>query len=149
MADAQLRRSLYLSYFGHMGAVYLYHDLYGYLMEMSPDIVELIEAFAGGADVEAVSERFANAFEGATPAQFIDVLTAHAVLVPLDEPERDGMWPMCVVKAKWNVWRRADGKLTLWTAWGDAAVKQVELDELETQMWDGVHAPMEPDPAYP
>lgn len=136
MADEKLRRSIYLSYFGHMGAVYLYHDLYGYLMEMSPDIVDLIEAFAGGADVAAVTERFATTFEGATPQQFIDVLAAHAVLVPLDEPERDGMWPMCVVKAKWNVWRREDGRVTLWTAWGDAPVKRVDLDEGETAMWD-------------
>jgi SAM-dependent methyltransferase len=136
MADEKLRRSLYLSYFGHMGAVYLYHDLYGYLMEMSPDIVDLIEAFAGGADVAQVAERFATAFEGATPQQFIDVLSSHAVLVPLDEPERDGMWPMCVVKGKWNVWRRHDGRVTLWTAWGDAPIKQVALDDEETAMWD-------------
>ena len=132
---AQLRRSQHLSFFGHMGAVYLYHDLYGYLMEMSPDIVELIDAFAGGADVERVKERFGGAFDGQV-AQFIDVLAAHAVLVPLDEPERDGLWPMCVVKGKWNVWRREGGRVTLWTAWGDAPVKQVALDDDETRMWD-------------
>jgi len=34
----RLRRSRHLSWFAHMGAVYLFHDLYGYLMEMSPDI---------------------------------------------------------------------------------------------------------------
>jgi SAM-dependent methyltransferase len=119
-----------------MGAVYLYHDLYGYLMEMSPDIVDLIEAFAGGAKIADVTERFARAFEGATPQQFIDVLAAHAVLIPLDEPEWEGLWPMVVVKAKWNVWRREDGRITLWTAWGDAPIKQVALDDDETKMWD-------------
>ena len=121
----ELRRSLHLSYFGHMGAVYLYHDLYGYLMEMSPDIVDLIEAFAGGAKIDDIVERFARAFEGATPQQFIDVLAAHAVLIPLDEPEWEGLWPMVVVKAKWNVWRREDGRVTLWTAWGDRPVQQL------------------------
>jgi SAM-dependent methyltransferase len=132
---AQLRRSLHLSYFGHMGAVYLYHDLYGYLMEMSPDIVDLIEAFAGGAEVATIAERFANNFDGQV-GQFIDVLAAHAVLIPLDEPEWDGMWPMVVVKAKWNVWRRAEGRVTLWTAWGDAPVAKIELTDEETRMWD-------------
>ena len=45
----RLRRSNHLSWFTHMGAVYLFHDLYGYLMEMSPDIADLIEGFEGGA----------------------------------------------------------------------------------------------------
>ena len=38
---ARLRRSRHLSWFAHMGAVYLFHDLYGYLMEMSPDIAQM------------------------------------------------------------------------------------------------------------
>ena len=38
---ARLRRSRYISWFGHMGAVYLFHDLFGYIMEMSPDIAEM------------------------------------------------------------------------------------------------------------
>ena len=70
----RLLRSRHLSWFAHMGAVYLFHDLFGYLMEMSPDIADLVEAFAEEADTAAVLERFANRFEGADPAQFIDVL---------------------------------------------------------------------------
>ena len=49
---ARLRKSRYLSWFGHMGAVYLFHDLYGYLMEMSPDIAEMIEGFSDGVDTK-------------------------------------------------------------------------------------------------
>ena len=47
---ARLRRSRHLSWFAHMGAVYLFHDLYGYLMEMSPDIAQMIDGFGGGVD---------------------------------------------------------------------------------------------------
>jgi len=68
-----------------MDAVYLFHDLYGYLMEMSPDIADFIAAFGGGADSTATIERFAPRFEGADPRQFAEVLAAHAVLVPPDE----------------------------------------------------------------
>src|SRR5450432_4146223 len=68
---ARLLRSQHLSWFAHMGAVYLFHDLYGYLMEMSPDIADLIESFESEADTATVLERFANRFEGADPAQFI------------------------------------------------------------------------------
>jgi SAM-dependent methyltransferase len=135
---AHLHRSRYLSFFGHLGSVYLFHDLYGFLMQMSPDIVELIDAFAGGAEAAAINARFATRFEGATPEQFVDVLVAHQVLIELepDEDERDGMWPMAVVKNKWNVWRREGDRLTIWTAWGDAPVKQIALDADETRMWD-------------
>ncbi|MCE9579384.1 MAG: hypothetical protein K8W52_40050 [Deltaproteobacteria bacterium] len=135
---AHLHRSQYLSFFGHLGSVYLFHDLYGFLMQMSPDIVELIDAFAGGADTAAVNARFANRFDGATPEQFVDVLVAHQVLLELEpgEDERDGMWPMAVVKGKWNVWRREGDRVTIWTAWGDAPVQTIALDADETRMWD-------------
>jgi SAM-dependent methyltransferase len=132
----RLQRSEHLSWFAHMGAVYLFHDLYGYLMEMSPDIAELIGAFAGGADTAATLERFAGRFEDADPAQFIDVLVAHAVLVEPDEVETDMLWPFAPIKGKWNVWQRRGERLCLWTAWGDRPVTQVMLDPEETAMWD-------------
>jgi hypothetical protein len=108
-APPVLRRSDRLSLFGHMGAVFLYHDLYGYLLEMSSDIVEMIDAFAGGAETKDVIGRFAGSFGDADPAQFVDVLVAHAVLVEPGEDEIDGIWAMVPVKARWNVWRRNPG----------------------------------------
>lgn len=138
---ARLTRSQYLRFFAHQGAVYLFHDLYGFIMEMSPDIVALIDAFATGADTQAICRRFAGTFGDADPAQFIDVLAAHYVLVELDagEDERDGIWPMCPIVGKWNVWHRSDKQVTLWTAWGERPVAQVVLTETETQIWDAIN----------
>src|ERR1043166_5207653 len=83
-APARLRRSHHIAWFGHMGAVYLFHDLYVYLMEMSPDITDLIEAFADGTD----TEQAIAAYRGDGDArQFVDVLVAHAVLVEPDDDE--------------------------------------------------------------
>ncbi len=133
---ARLRRSTHLSWFAHMGAVYLFHDLFGYLMEMSADIADLIEAFADGAETARVIERFTGRFEGADPAQFIDVLMAHSVLNEPDEDELDAVWPFAAIKGKWNVWQRRGDRLVLWTAWGDRPVTEVMLDAEETAMWD-------------
>ena len=119
-----------------MGAVYLFHDLFGYLMEMSPDIADLVEAFAGGADTATVLANFATRFEGADPAQFVDVLTGQAVLLEPDEDELTGVWPFVPIKGKWNIWRRHDDRLTLYTAWGERPVTEVMLDPEETAMWD-------------
>ncbi|HEY4057345.1 MAG TPA: class I SAM-dependent methyltransferase [Kofleriaceae bacterium] len=133
---ARLRKSRYLSWFGHMGAVYLFHDLYGYLMEMSPDIAEMIESFSDGVDTKETVEYYRGKLGDANPQEFVEILAAHAVLVDPNEDEVEGIWAFVPIHGKWNIWRRRDGRLTLWTAWGDRPVQQIFLDEDETKMWD-------------
>jgi hypothetical protein len=133
---ARLRRSRHLSWFAHMGAVYLFHDLFGYLMEMSPDIAAMIEAFDDGVDTEETIQYYQGQFGDADPRQFVDVLVGHAVLVDPKEDEIEGMWAFVPLKGKWNVWQRRDDRMTLWTAWGERPVQQVFLDADETAMWD-------------
>jgi len=133
---ARLRRSHHLSWFTHMGAVYLFHDLYGYLMEMSPDIADMIQSFDTGVDTEETIAYYRGKLGDADPRQFVDVLAGHAVLVDPTEDEIEGLWAFVPIKAKWNVWQRRDDRLTLWTAWGDNAVQQLFLDPEETKLWD-------------
>ncbi|NVB83213.1 MAG: methyltransferase domain-containing protein [Kofleriaceae bacterium] len=133
---ARLRRSRHLSWFAHMGAVYLFHDLYGYLMEMSPDIASMIEAFDDGVDTEETIKYYDGKFGDADPRRFVDVLSSHAVLVEPNEDEIEALWAFVPIKAKWNVWQRREDRLTLWTAWGENPVQQLFLDPEETAIWD-------------
>src|SRR3954463_717497 len=133
---ARLRRSRHLSWFAHMGAVYMFHDLYGYLLGMSPDLAQMIEAFSAGVDTAETIAYYKGKFGDADPAQFVDVLSAHSVLVEPNEDEIEGLWALVPIKAKWNIWQRRDDRLTLWTAWGDRPVQQIFLDPDETKMWD-------------
>jgi Methyltransferase domain len=133
---ARLRKSRHLSWFAHMGAVYLFHDLYGYLMEMSADIAQMIESFSDGVDTKETIEYYKGKFGEADPAQFVDVLAAHAVLIDPKEDEIDGLWAFVPMHGKWNVWQRNGERLTLWTAWGEQPVQQLFLDEAETKIWD-------------
>lgn len=119
-----------------MGAVYLFHDLYGYLMEMSPDIAAMIEAFDDGVDTEETIKYYQGKMGDADPRQFVDILAGHAVLVDPAENELEGIWAFVPIKARWTVWQRRDTRLTLWTAWGDKPVQQLFLDEEETKIWD-------------
>ncbi|HEU4614760.1 MAG TPA: class I SAM-dependent methyltransferase [Kofleriaceae bacterium] len=135
---ARLRRSRHLSWFAHMGAVYLFHDLYGYLMEMSPDIAAMIEGFSDGVDTEETIEYYRGRFGDADPRKFVEVLAAHAVLVDPDEDEIEALWAFVPIKGKWNIWQRRDDRLTLWTAWGDKPVQQIFLDPEETKIWDAL-----------
>lgn len=135
---ARLRRSRHLSWFAHMGAVYLFHDLYGYLMEMSPDIAAMIESFDDGVDTEETIEYYRGKFGDADPKQFVEVLAGHAVLVDPNEDEIEGIWAFVPIKGKWNVWQRREDRLTLWTAWGDRPIQQLFLDPEETAIWDAM-----------
>jgi len=119
-----------------MGAVYLFHDLYGYLMEMSADIAEMIEAFGEGLDTEETIAYYRGKLGDADPRQFVEVLAGHAVLVDPGEDEIEGMWAYVPIKGRWNVWERRDDRLVLWTAWGERPVQQIFLDAEETAMWD-------------
>jgi SAM-dependent methyltransferase len=133
---ARLRRSHHLSWFTHMGAVYLFHDLYGYLMEMSPDIAEMIRSFDTGVDTEETIAYYRGKLGDADPRQFVDVLVAHAVLVDPAEDEIESLWAFVPIKGRWNVWQRRDDRLTLWTAWGEHPMQQLFLDPDETKLWD-------------
>jgi SAM-dependent methyltransferase len=119
-----------------MGAVYLFHDLYGYLMEMSPDIAAMIEGFSEGLDTEETIAYYSGKFGDADPRKFVEVLAAHAVLVDPDDDEIEALWAFVPIKGKWNVWQRRGDRLTLWTAWGDRPVQQIFLDPEETTIWD-------------
>jgi len=119
-----------------MGAVYLFHDLYGYLMEMSPDIAEMIEAFSDGVDTAETVAYYRGKLGDADPQQFVEVLAGHAVLVDPDEDEIESLWAFVPIHGKWNVWRRRDDRLTFWTAWGERPMQQIFLDPEETKIWD-------------
>jgi SAM-dependent methyltransferase len=119
-----------------MGAVYLFHDLYGYLMEMSPDIAQMIESFSDGVDTKETIDYYKGKFGDADPGQFVDVLVAHAVLIDPKEDEIEGLWAYVPMHGKWNIWQRNGERLTLWTAWGEQPVQQLFLDEAETKIWD-------------
>jgi len=133
---ARLRRSQHLSWFTHMGAVYLFHDLYGYLMEMSPDIADMIQSFDAGVDTEETIAYYRGKLDDADPRQFVEVLAAHAVLVDPAEDEIEGLWAFVPIKARWDAWQRRDDRMTLWTAWGERPEQQLFLDPDETRLWD-------------
>ena len=120
-----------------MGAVYLFHDLYGYLMEMSPDIATMIEAFDDGVDTEETIAVL-RAASSATPTRASSSRcwprTRCSSIQTRTRSRR--IWAFVPINGKWNVWQRRDDRLTLWTAWGERPVQQMFLDPEETAIWD-------------
>ncbi len=131
-----LTRSRHTSTFAHMGEVYLYHDLYGFILKMSPDILEFLQAFRTPTDPEKVCSKFGNAFGEQTPESFVGIFQQFKCLVTPGEDELDGLWDMVGVPGPWNVWRlEEDGGLTFFTAWGDRPVSTHRLSAAEAGIW--------------
>jgi hypothetical protein len=132
-----LVRSAYTTSFAHMGEVYLYHDLYGYIIKMSPDILDFINLFRSPTKPDDVCRAYANAFGDQTPEAFVGVFLQFGCLVKPNHDQRQDLGDMMPVRGRWNVWRRdSGGGLTLYTAWGDAAPAKVTLSPREVAMWD-------------
>ena len=131
-----LVRSPHLSCFAHMGEVYVYHDLYGYILKMSPDVLAVLDAFSEPALPETVCTRFADAFGDQTPETFVGIFLQFACLHRPEDDPWDGLWQKVPVHGRWNVWKdEDDGGITLVTAWGDRPIARHALDPTEAAIW--------------
>lgn len=114
--DERLIASPNVSWFQQHGQVHAYHDLFGYLLAMSPDVAELIEHHrdAPRTQAEAV-EAFAHRFEPGQLDEFLPVLQLFSCLVPVEGREEDQLWTMVPVKARWVVAHQpAPAQLRFW-----------------------------------
>ena len=140
-----LRRSAHLARLANMGRIYLYHDLFGYILELSDDVLALLDAFEQPASPAEVCARFAGRFDGASPEQFVDIFEQFACLVVEGEVadggvsrEGDDRWDMVPVRARWTVWRRQGDTVAIFTAWGERPLARHQLDRTETAIWDDI-----------
>lgn len=122
--------------FAHLGRVYVYHDLYGYILEMSPDLLDLLNAFRESRLREEVCNEFDDAFEDAAPEPFVMTFFEYACLVDPQANELDLIWPFYPVRAAWTVWERDDDGMTLYTCWGGGDVRKHRFNAVETAIWD-------------
>ncbi|MBD88861.1 MAG: hypothetical protein CL940_00800 [Deltaproteobacteria bacterium] len=135
-STSMLVRSPHLSTFGHMGEVYLYHDLYGMILKMSPDVLEVLDAFEAPTDPDVVAARFQDAFGGEPPETFIGIfLQFHCLEEPSADPDEE-RWRMVPVLGRWNVWRQTpEGGMALWTAWGERPIQRHDLEPAQAAIY--------------
>ena len=111
-----VERSRHLGYFQQHGQVYAYHDLFGYLLSMSPDVVELLEYHHEAPRTRAQAEEaFAGRFEEGQLDEFLAVLELFSCLVEPGAREEDRLPDMVPVRARWVVTHQpAEDRLTFW-----------------------------------
>ena len=62
--ERRLQLSGYVSVFAHMGEIYVYHDLCGYILKMSPDILAFLQDFSEAVDPADVCTKFSDVWLG-------------------------------------------------------------------------------------
>lgn len=135
--DRLICKSRYLSAFEQMGRLFLYHDLYGFILEMSADVLAFLDAFAEPARAAEVTAAWADRFDGADPAAFVDVFLQFRCLVDPEHDELAGIWDHVPVKGRWNVWRQQDdGSVILYSAWGERPLATHLLSPEEARLWN-------------
>jgi SAM-dependent MidA family methyltransferase len=135
--DPRLVISKYASYFAHMGEVYIYHDLYGFILKMSPDILEFFLKFESPVDPAEPCTEFSDAFGEQPPEAFVGIFIEFCCLVPPNQDADQTIWGAVPVKSKWNVYKRHDdGTMTVYAGWGSRAVQKHALSIEEVAIWD-------------
>ena len=97
--NAPLLQSNHVSWFHRRGHIYAYHDLFGFLLEMSPDIHRFWSAFDPNTarSLKDVSESTPDL----DPAEVARTLVEHACLIYADTDERAVLAERFPVKARW------------------------------------------------
>ena len=134
-------RSQHLAWFGRAGTAYCYHNTFGYLLEMSPDLKLLIDFFAEQRADEDAVEQFRGQWSRDQIGQFIGVFVQQRVLVQPLTDELAELAAMVPIKGPWILAARADnGRITAVTSrgFGHEAYAQpqlLQLDDWHSELW--------------
>ena len=138
---SQWQRSQHLSWFARGETVFCYHDLFGYLLEMSQDLKQLVDFFDSPRDPEQAATQFAGQWQRDQVGHFIGVFVQQRVLVAPDRAERDALADMVPIKGPWILtWQRDHGQVVAVTSRGFgpepyAQPQLLELDDWQSDLW--------------
>ena len=145
----RLAMSRHLSFFHRRDAVFLYHDLWGYLLEMSADLVAFVRSFDGGDDgahdggnegVIVAQALAASPFAFTEAHGFAEVLEAHAVLVAPGGDETLALADAYPIKARWRVaYHHPNGDVDVVQGRNLHAVRScVRLTGRDARLWNAI-----------
>ncbi len=136
--DGTLTLSSNLDYFEHQGACYVYHNLFGYILQMSEDLVELLEFFRGAQRTPAeVEEAFGQLFESAQLGHFLMVFITQHCLLEEGQDEEAAALKMFPVRARWTVYEELAGQesVVLVRVGSGDEVEEIVLDDWDGAFW--------------
>ncbi|MBQ8038122.1 MAG: class I SAM-dependent methyltransferase [Proteobacteria bacterium] len=128
-----------LDYFQNGDDFFVYHNLYGYILKMSEDLVDFLEFFHDGPkDADAVTAQFGEVFDADTLNNFLSVFRPLSCLLPDDEFEPKKTHDMYPTLARWIAVDQTDPKAIVIYAFDTQSQNQImkiSLDAWESRLW--------------
>lgn len=137
-------RSQHLSWFRRQQAAYLYHDLFGYLLEMSADLKAFVDFFAEPKTAEDAAAHFAAQWSRDQVGQFFGVFWQQKILVAPGVQELDALCDAVPIKGPWILAvsePRQNVRCVFSRGFGHepwAQPQMLELDEWQSDLWRAI-----------
>ncbi|MEO1267338.1 MAG: hypothetical protein AAFX99_04510 [Myxococcota bacterium] len=139
--DGTLTLSSNLDYFEHRGVFFVYHNLFGYILELSRDLLDFLEWFRGHErTAHDMREQFRDTFDNTQMANFINVFELQACLITREVSEEDMALKMVPVHARSTVYHTPPtGPIRLYNALRVSdRIEALELDDWDSAFWRAI-----------
>lgn len=134
--------TLYLSknidYFQNGDDFFVYHNLYGYILKMSEDLVDFLEFFTQPLEATAMHAQFDEAFGRDTLNEFLSIFRTLACLLPSEDYEREKTLAMYPTQARWiSVHCPEQDNITIYAfdAQSHRDLRIIALNDWESSLW--------------
>ena len=141
--EGQLQLSSNLDYFRNGDEFYVYHNLFGYILKMSHDVIEFLEYFRPEPrDATDALQHFHGRFSDDMIGEFANVLAIQSCLLAPDETEETKLMKMHPMHARWiTVHDPDDGPVTIYALDQEtkAHIYVARLDGWDSQLWRAIN----------
>ncbi len=137
--EGTLFLSPHLDYFQNGDDFFVYHNIYGYIIQMSEDLVDFLEFFHDGPKTaDEVMAQFGEVFGQETLNNFLSVFRPLACILPDDEFEAKKTHDMYPTQAKWITVDQTNPKAIVIYAFDSQTqnnITKISLDAWESRVW--------------
>ena len=137
--DGTLFVSPHIDYFQNGDDFFVYHNLYGYILKMSEDLVDFLEFFNDGPkNADEMFAQFGETFGRDTLNEFLSIFRTLACLLPDDEYEPKKTHDMFPTTARWITVDQTDPNAIVIYAFDtqdQKSIIKITLDAWESRLW--------------
>ncbi len=137
--DLELVRSGHVTYLYNNQEHFIFHNLYGYILGCSPDLITFLEAFRTPMLASAARERFGHTFEPGQVDEFLGIFREFSCLIAPGHDESDDVLNAFVYRARWSLqYTDDDGVTTIYAGHRDGHCTQIPLDAFQAALLDAI-----------
>ncbi len=138
-----LTLSTNIDYFQNGDDFFVYHNLYGYILKMSEDLVDFLEFFHEAPHTaEELEAQFGQVFGRETLEEFLSIFRTLACLIPNEDYETQKTLAMYPTTARWITVDQTNPNAVVIYAFDTQnrdRVIRIELDAWESELWSHIN----------